>query len=861
MSAPVPPVAEKPAGAQVSQKPKPKRALLQKPTQYSVTARAEIKEQAAGHANKGAFCREVAPKYDDMSAREQKRLKAVVRRAEAANLEGREGAAAAKRIRMPGGGRKIKAPEIGEQLYDFYLNQTDRFVKVSRKMLLLQALALKKELAAKCPDMVLPVIAETWLTRWCARFSIVLRLPNVKVPLEPRVARLRDEAFYRQVWTHFHYFRCRSKTPLIISADEKPLYMCSTGSEKFLYDKGARSVPHFFNVGQSRSRFTLMTTVCSMPNIFPGGKPPIEILFRGAGKSARIRDALQKVFDELRPTFAVRVRFRKSGSYNTESFDAFVRETLVPAMKGKTAEHLAAAAVDADGDEDEGRLNYGWGAAAGRTDVQQANDVSLHYPLSRAYKEMEMQLQSSRALVRKGQDRILITRGDALAMVLKVWEKLDHSSFARSFTKIGFDPTATLDALGGGVRPMWDGLAGIRKQAEEDASSLFRRLPAASAEEVYTNIVRPLYNSLCPGSHKDIDGQDAEAAAKKEQAIEDSGAANVNSFRCEPGDELADELLMASPSAPPDPAGPVSVPSGSGDGEPLTSDELALSKAELLEKIAALGRRVGDRVIVRRTEMRKRHVASTVFEQKVAQAADNRLQVAKDLEKDLEDAGRARAEEVRRQIEADAAGLRVAALTHKFAHAADNILRSERVRKQAEEQRVLKFNASALQDFQLLHLSVANMCGGVLEEGAARCARTALARRHAKLREDPTMACAALGRKLSRDEQDAGNGRALYLCRVLNVLNQMPTPEQRRSAILKLAHSEGRTNDFGSSSSRGGGKSDSGAPLQGGKSASVPDRNGGKGKQGAKCVFAAAGGKTKGGGGKAGGPKTGPGKK
>lgn len=709
------------------------------------------------------------------------------------------------------------------------------------------------------------------------------------------------------------------------------------------------------------------------------GKPPIEILFRGAGKSARIRDALQKVFDELRPTFAVRVRFRKSGSYNTESFDAFVRETLVPAMKGKTVEHLAAAAVDADGDEDEGSesddstlslsdgeninngketgerqrvgrsgssssssssghrpakrqavdpaapavaqravppeaifyadffsghkpssalsqgLNYGWGAAAGRTDVQQANDVSLHYPLSRAYKEMEMQLQSSRALVRKGQDKILITRGDALAMVLKVWEKLDHSSFARSFTKIGFDPTVTLDALGGGVRPMWDGLAGIRKQAEEDAISLFRRLPAASAEEVYSNIVRPLYNSLCPGSHMSRDGQDAEAAAKKEQAIEDSGAANVNFFRCEPGDELVDELLMASPSAPPDPAGPVSVPSGSGDGDPLTSDELALSKAELLEKIAALGRRVGDRVIVRRTEMRKRHVASTVFEQKVAQAADNRLQVAKDLEKDLEEAGRARAEEVMRQIEADASGLRVAALTHKFAHAADNILRNEGIRKQAEEQRVLKFNASVLQDFQLLHLSVANMCGGVLEEGAVRCARTALARRHAKLREDPVMACAALGRKLSRDEQDAGNGRALYLCRVLNVLNQMPTPEQRRAAILKLAHSEGykssaasgapgassasapssatstssssssssarRTNGFGSTSSRGGGKSDSGAPLQSGKSASVPDRNRGKGKQGAKGVFAAAGGKTKGGGGKAGGPQMGPGKR
>ena len=829
--------------------------------QFPVSDREKIREQASGYATATDFLRGTVPHYNDLSKKETERLRKVVCRAEDAPPAAPE---ILKRKRRPGGGRKLICPDIGEDLYGFYIDLTDRHVKVSRKMLQLRAIALVQRVREKNPGEKVPTISLSWLQRWCDRFKVVSRVPNKKIPTDPEVAYKRDLACWKQWWSLAYYYARRGGGMELVSIDEKPMYMSSLEGKKILSDKGSRAVTHLSNVGQFRSRFTVMTAV-STPGIhWPGGKPPLEIVFRGAG-SKRIRRSIKQFFEQRPTPYVVRVVFARSASYNADRFSDYLRTTLIPAMRGERVEHVADPDADDDSghdessSDDEGEKNqelfgevgtkrqrgagsssaissstlgggsssssassssgsrstrgsssktavisadfftghrpeaaleagvpFGWVAAA-RTDVFSPNDTHLHYPLSRLYQQKEVELQAARATTRSDYMRVVVSRVDALRLLLESWEEVEHARYGAGFACNGFFPDVASSEVGSGLRRMFEEESDVRSQAKKLADDLFAASPGASAEKVYKALVAPRREEMCPGSHSGA------AAAKKEQAIEDSGAANT-SFRN--SDELGVEGNAESESEDElFPAGGVSFSTknkketstsvANDDGEGGDGDEDAwhamaegLSHAEILEKIEALARQAGDRYIARQVAVRKQRVCSSHF--KKQGEMDHRPTYLQEVA-----AQHALIEaEVKQSFVKAGLDLRT---QNTIANLAEKIIAKTTHQNEAQKTQALRFNSVVLQDPGQFHAAVETLVQGKFPREVADEARLNIYRRHQSLLKQPATQCGVLGRTLQEDEKGAGReGRYVYAARVFNVIGAKEAA-RRRAIFEKLA--------------------------------------------------------------------------
>jgi hypothetical protein len=289
-----------------------------------------------------------------------------------------------------------------------------------------------------------------------------------------------------------------------------------------------------------------MTTVGTAGVSWPGNKPPLEVIFRGSG-SKRIRRTIANFFRSRPTAFNVRVKFSKSGSYDTERFNGFLIGNLIPSLRGERVSHVedpdessdeSASDVSASSSEDEGEkaaaegaggqidgkkaalasaladakarkvqptagggssnqqqtaaaargaklqatavsadffaghrpsaalkagLMFGWIGAL-RTDKFQVNDTHVHGPLSRLYQEKEIALQSARAHLRNDYSRTIISRVDALRILLECWEELPHAKFSTGFESNGFFPDAAPERVGSGLRKMFAEAAITREQ-------------------------------------------------------------------------------------------------------------------------------------------------------------------------------------------------------------------------------------------------------------------------------------------------------------------------------------------------------------------------------------------------------------
>ena len=140
---------------------------------------------------------------------------------------------------------------------------------------------------ANLPNLSKESAARSWLWRWCRRYNIRLRSPNVRY----KVSRGKLMVRLKYMWLNTLRVRALAQfalgiQPIIEGIDQKGLHKNEVGSKsaKSMAFAGV-DVELKENHAQTRDRFSLMTRVTSAPTA--DERIPIEILFRSQAQHVK----------------------------------------------------------------------------------------------------------------------------------------------------------------------------------------------------------------------------------------------------------------------------------------------------------------------------------------------------------------------------------------------------------------------------------------------------------------------------------------------------------------------------------------------------------------------------------------------
>ena len=197
----------------------------------------------------------------------------------------------AKQTRVIGGAQnRIKCPELGLELFDYFIHNVEVLRSRADSVLLMSKARSIREVMIRTgvPEGDIPKLegaaGKAWFRRWRRRFTIV---KHAKV-FHLKVSWKKIKARTKVLWTI--YFRLRfiwkkcfpNKKLRFFSLDQKPAHFNNVALLGTYTRKGKRAtVKEIF--AHSRTRYTICTSV---QNWAPSqGKPHVGVLFKGKKKA------------------------------------------------------------------------------------------------------------------------------------------------------------------------------------------------------------------------------------------------------------------------------------------------------------------------------------------------------------------------------------------------------------------------------------------------------------------------------------------------------------------------------------------------------------------------------------------------
>ena len=221
-----------------------------------------------------------------------------------------------KRFRESGAGRKCKAPEVREAMFEWFINVRGVLKgRLPKKMFRTKCQQVYSEWLKQQPE---PIPEEEqlkfskhWIQDWMKEYNVSLRKPNKRFAIknEDRIIRIKD--YLQNIWTVRKYFLdTYGVDPPIINGDQMPLHRNESAGQKTLSLKSEETFVKE-NYMLSRERVTCFTQLCSDPKV--DLKP--EFVFKGKGTRTH-----------LTPPEGVNYQWAPKGSYQIEQILDMIKQ-------------------------------------------------------------------------------------------------------------------------------------------------------------------------------------------------------------------------------------------------------------------------------------------------------------------------------------------------------------------------------------------------------------------------------------------------------------------------------------------------------------------------------------------------------
>ena len=343
-----------------------------------------------------------------------------------------------KRFRMEGGGRKCKAPEVRQAMFEWFVNVRGSLkgrllVKMFRSKCVQVYDEWLKQQPEPIPENERLKFGKNWIRGWMEEYHVSLRKPNKKFAIKKEDREIRIKDYLKNIWTVRKYFIDKyGIDPPIINGDQMPLHRNESASQKTLSLK-SEDVFVKENYMLSRERVTCFTQLCSDPKVQL--KP--EFVFKGKGTRTH-----------LTPPAGVNFRWAPKGSYRIEQildmiaslpnrFNMFTEQGFAIYVLDDYSVHLMPEVRQALFKKGYVLVVIGGGITG---DVQ-INDTNCHHHLKTLYRDLEMKLMLEQ--LEKDPTKIPSpSRNEMMSMLLKAWESLQidtKKEFKSLFVTNSFD--------------------------------------------------------------------------------------------------------------------------------------------------------------------------------------------------------------------------------------------------------------------------------------------------------------------------------------------------------------------------------------------------------------------------------------
>ena len=352
--------------------------------------------------------------------------------------------------RRKGAGSMRKCPELGEALWDWFVD-IRHIVKARIRPSFVQKKAaalgtsIVRHMRARGVYEPLPRITPQWVVNWRRHYGVSLVLPGKRFKL----SRQRLLARLKVMWMGNLRVRLLAmatlKRELIAwGIDQKPLYMCESGSKNMPALCVAGEVLELKeNTAHTRMRISAMTTVTSDKEEAQATTLPLELLFKADTDGMGPKGILRPLHD-LKTGCKMTFQTGPKGSYRLEHVLRFLDSNLplwTEERKRKLdwrllyldayAAHLAPEVRDLAWERGFVVRIHG----AGTTGDVQVNDTHLHAPFAHKYREFEM--EGMVKTMEQCPGDISRRREDVVTDAALTWRALDHTRVAEGHLRNG----------------------------------------------------------------------------------------------------------------------------------------------------------------------------------------------------------------------------------------------------------------------------------------------------------------------------------------------------------------------------------------------------------------------------------------
>ncbi|CAL4062693.1 unnamed protein product [Meganyctiphanes norvegica] len=324
-----------------------------------------------------------------------------------------------KKFRGPGGGRKVKAIEVRQAAFDWFVDIRSTLkgrlpINIFREkcMELYELWLANQTEEIKAEDR--PKFSKHWIKNWVREYKVSLLKPSKRLAISQvdRVSKITE--FLKNVMRFRYYFLVHfKKEPVIISGDQMPLQRNKISKQKSMtHQNQAAYVKE--NYTMSRERASVYTQLSTEPQ---NTMPTPEILFKGKGVGVHIN-----------PPQNMSVQFAPKGSYRLENMLKMVktlkkRRHIIP-QNEYSLYILDDYSVHLHDELRKQLLQIGYVLViigGGITGDIQINDTHLHHQLKTKYREKECDLMQQK-LVASHNKITAPTRDEMMQMLLESWE-------------------------------------------------------------------------------------------------------------------------------------------------------------------------------------------------------------------------------------------------------------------------------------------------------------------------------------------------------------------------------------------------------------------------------------------------------
>ena len=213
-----------------------------------------------------------------------------------------------KKFRSLGGGRKARAVEVRDELFQLFIAvRTSLNARLPKALFLLQANKIYEDWLQQhpgTPEEEKLQFSNQWIKGWEEEYGLSFHKPNKRYSISRDDCIVRTEDYLKNSWSIRHYFiKTFGIDPPIINGDQMPLHRNDSSDQATLNFKNNET---FVNENHHllRERVTVFTQIASDTNI----KLQPEFVFKGTGKSP----------PQLTPPPGIKYQWATKGSYRLE---------------------------------------------------------------------------------------------------------------------------------------------------------------------------------------------------------------------------------------------------------------------------------------------------------------------------------------------------------------------------------------------------------------------------------------------------------------------------------------------------------------------------------------------------------------